>query len=108
VAVDAILGHDGDFDAFAPLVNGEGDVSLFRVKLPSDGRSGNFDVDFQFLLAGVRHEQVLLVAVILLVGRVAEVPGLGDDPSHIVHLETKAHHQSADVKDGNHHQMDVG
>ena len=64
VAVDAILGHDGDFDAVAPLVNGEGDVSLFRVKLPSDGRSGNFDVDFQFLPGSVRHDQTLLILII--------------------------------------------
>ena len=34
VTINPILGYNYSFPAAVPLINGEGDVSLFRVKLP--------------------------------------------------------------------------
>jgi len=50
VAINSILGHNDSFNAVDFLVDGEGDVSFFGVKLPPVKRTSSLDTTAPFLL----------------------------------------------------------
>ena len=55
-------------------------------------RSGNFNVEFQFLFGAVRNWQLLFVGAALLIGSVVEIVALRNGTSHVIHLQRKLPH----------------
>jgi len=82
VALDPILGHNGNLCVIFALVNSKVDVSFFAAEFPSKRRSGIVDLEFQSLPAFIGNCQDLFVDAVCQFGLVVEIITLGDRSSH--------------------------